>query len=247
MTGVCIWLRIGDRKAPLYFISKRADMIDKKSTTIFLADDHLMVRDGLKSILAKSPAYTVVGEAGDGRSALESIEQLKPEVAVLDIAMPVMTGIEVARQLKKYHPEIKIIMLSQYDDEEYIKELLGIGIDGYILKENASDELLKAIDEVITGNKYLSPQVTTKVVTGFSSARGADRKDVVTRFEQLTNRETEILKLIAEGKTNREIASLLFISEHTVKAHRTNIMTKMGMKNLTEVIRYAIKKGLIEP
>jgi len=222
-------------------------MLGSKSTNIFLADDHLMVREGIKSIIVKSEDYIVVGEASDGRSALESIERLKPDVAILDIAMPLMTGIEVARQLKKYNPGIKIIMLTQYDDDEYIKELLLVGIDGYILKENASDDLIKAIEEVVKGNKYLSPQVTTKVVSGLTPDRAGDRKDVVTRFEQLTRRETEILKLIAEGKTNREIASLLFISEHTVKAHRTNIMTKMGMKNLTEVIRYAIKKGLIEP
>jgi DNA-binding NarL/FixJ family response regulator len=222
-------------------------MLGKKSIRIFLADDHLMVREGIKSIIVKSEDYVVIGEASDGRNALENIDRLKPDVAILDIAMPLMTGIEVARQLKKYSPDIKVIILSQYDDDEYIKELLLIGIDGYILKENASDDLSKALEEVVKGNKYLSPQVTTKVVTGFTPDRSGDRKDVVTRFEQLTNRETEILKLIAEGKTNREIASLLFISEHTVKAHRTNIMTKMGMKNLTEVIRYAIKKGLIEP
>jgi len=222
-------------------------MLGKKSIRIFLADDHLLVREGIKSIIIKSEDYVVIGEASDGRNALESIDRLKPDVAILDIAMPLMTGIEVARQLKKYSPDIKVIILSQYDDDEYIKELLLIGIDGYILKENASDDLIKAVEEVVKGNKYLSPQVTTKVVIGFNPDHSGDRKDVVTRFEQLTKRETEILKLIAEGKTNREIASLLFISEHTVKAHRTNIMTKMGMKNLTEVIRYAIKKGLIEP
>jgi DNA-binding NarL/FixJ family response regulator len=221
-------------------------MKEIKSIGIFLADDHHMVRDGLKSIIAKSQVYKVIGEASDGRSALEHIEKLKPDVAVVDIAMPTMTGIEVARQLKKYHHAIKVIILSQYDDEEYIKELLGIGIDGYVLKEDASEELIKAIEEVTKGNKYLSPQVMTKVVTGLSSINGGHKKDIVTRLAQLTNRETEILKLIAEGKTNREIASILFISEHTVKTHRTNIMSKMSMKNLTEVIRYAIKKGLIE-
>src|SRR4030042_123708 len=207
-------------------------MLGKKSIRIFLADDHLLVREGIKSIIIKSEDYVVIGEASDGRNALESIDRLKPDVAILDIAMPLMTGIEVARQLKKYSPDIKVIILSQYDDDEYIKELLLIGIDGYILKENASDDLIKAVEEVVKGNKYLSPQVTTKVVIGFNPDHSGDRKDVVTRFEQLTKRETEILKLIAEGKTNREIASLLFISEHTVKAHRTNIMTKMGMKNL---------------
>jgi DNA-binding NarL/FixJ family response regulator len=222
-------------------------MMGQKSINIFLADDHLMVREGIKSIILKSDDYVVIGEASDGRNALESIDRLKPDVAILDIAMPLMTGIEVARQLKKYNPGIKIIMLTQYDDDEYIKELLLTGIDGYILKENASDDLIKALEEVVKGNKYLSPQVTTKVVTGFAHDRSGDKKEVATRYEQLTKRETEILKLIAEGKTNHEIASLLFISEHTVKAHRTNIMTKMGMKNLTEVIRYAIKKGLIEP
>src|SRR3990172_8519468 len=140
-------------------------MLGKKSISIFLADDHLMVRDGLSSIIAKSEDYVVIGEAGDGRNARESIDRLKPDVAVLDIAMPVMTRIEVARQLKKYNQDTKVIILSQYDDDEYIKELLLIGVDGYILKENASDELIKALEEVVKGNKYLSAQVTTKVVT----------------------------------------------------------------------------------
>jgi len=214
---------------------------------IFLADDHTILREGLKSIITSDERIKIVGEAGDGREALERIEEIKPDLAIIDISMPSLNGIEVSRQVKKYYPQIKILILSQHDNEEFIKELISIGIDGYVLKSNAKDELLRAIDIIINGDKYLSPQVTSRLMSSFNETPQKTQSDFKTRFDLLSNREKEILLLIAEGKTNIEIASQLFITPETVKTHRSSIMKKLGLKNAVEVVRYAIKEGLIEP
>jgi DNA-binding NarL/FixJ family response regulator len=214
---------------------------------IFLADDHVILREGLRYILNTVPDYQVIGESGDGREALEKIEKLKPDVVILDISMPTMTGIEVSRQLRKYHPEIKIIVLSRHDNEEYVNQLMKYGIHGYILKDNASDDLLKAIAEVLNGNMYLSPRITKNIIEDYlANKKCGIQQGADSIFSKLSIREIEILKLIAEGKSNNQIASLIFISDKTVKVHRANIMKKMGVHKATDLVKVAIKYGLTE-
>lgn len=222
-----------------------------KKITIFLADDHQILREGLKLILSKNENLQVIGESADGRDALEKIEKLNPDIAILDISLPSMLGIEIAHSLKKYQPGIKIIILTQHSNSEYIQEAIRLGVEGYILKNNASEELIKAIEKVIEGNNYISPEVTTQIFSDFRK----NQKNTTTapsdtyldsQFSRLTPREREILKLIAEGKKNKEIASLLFISDQTVKVHRSNIMKKLHFNNLSELIKYAIANRLID-
>ena len=216
----------------------------QKQTRVYLADDHRILREGLRHILSEISGCEVVGEAGDGRQALQEIEEIKPDVAVLDISMPNLTGIEISRQLRRYHPEIKIIILSRHDNEEYIEQLLKHGVDGYVLKDDAGDDLLRAVEAVVKGEKYLSPRIASKVMRDLQ--RPARNPAADSPFVLLTNREREILKLIAEGKTNEEIARALWISPRTAKAHRANIMKKLDVHKVTELVRYAIRSGLVE-
>lgn len=219
----------------------------KDEVTLFLADDHTIFREGLKLIIEDIANYRVIGEAGDGKVALESMEKLKPDVAILDVSMPTMSGIDVARYLKKYAPEIKIIILSRHDNEEYVKELLKTGVNGYVLKDDAGNDLLRAIDAVMKNTIYLSPGVATKVVSDYVTLRkepGILQDD--SQFKLLSGREREILKLIAEGKSGHEIADYLRISPSTVKVHRTNIMKKLNVHKSSELVVYAIKNNIIE-
>jgi DNA-binding NarL/FixJ family response regulator len=215
--------------------------------TFFLADDHTILREGLKLIIEDVPHYIVIGEAGDGKEALEFIEKLKPDVAILDISMPTMSGIDVVRYMKKYVPDSKIIILSRHDNEEYVKELLKTGVNGYVLKDDAGDDLLRAIEAVLKGNVYLSPGVATRVVSDYvSMEKAAPVEEGVSQFDLLTGREREVLKLIAEGKSGQEIAECLRISSRTVKVHRANIMKKLGVHKSSELVIYAVRNNMIE-
>lgn len=215
--------------------------------TLFLADDHTILREGLKLIIEDVPFYTVIGEAGDGKEALELIEKLKPDIAILDISMPTMSGIDVVRYMKKYVPESKIIILSRHDNEEYVKELLRKGVNGYVLKDDAGNDLLRAIEAVLIGNVYLSPGVATQIVSDYiSMEKSAPVKEGESQFELLTGREREVLKLIAEGKSGLEIAECLRISPRTVKVHRANLMKKLGVHKSSELVIYAVKNNMIE-
>ena len=215
--------------------------------TLFLADDHTILREGLKLIIEDVPRYTVIGEAGDGKEALELIEKLKPDVAVLDISMPTMSGIDVVRYMKKYVPDSKIIILSRHDNEEYVKELLKTGVNGYVLKDDAGDDLLRAIEAVLNGNVYLSPGVATRVVSDYVSLeKSAPLEEGASQFDLLTGREREVLKLIAEGKSGQEIAECLRISPRTVKVHRANVMKKLGVHKSSELVIYAVRNNMIE-
>jgi DNA-binding NarL/FixJ family response regulator len=217
-------------------------------TKIFLADDHAILREGLRYILGSVTGYEVVGESGDGREALAMIEKLKPDIAIIDISMPGMTGVEIARQVKKYTRTVRIIILSRHDNEEYVNELLKLGVNGYVLKDNAGDDLLRAVAEVSNGNIYLSPRITRKIVTDYLSPgvrEASGRPD--SQFTTLSTREREILKLIAEGRSNAEIASTLWISDKTVKVHRSNIMKKLDIHKVADLVKYAVKSGLVEP
>jgi DNA-binding NarL/FixJ family response regulator len=230
-------------------LKSKAGRIDDK-VTIFLADDHCIVREGIRLLISRDPRFRIIGEAEDGRSALEKIEQKRPQIAVLDISMPKLTGLDVARELKKSRPDTRIILLTQYDNDEYISEALKIGIEGYILKQDVSEALVKAIGIVIQGHNYLSPQITTMILDDYRKMSGssldAALSNIETPYNKLTAREREVLKLVSEGRKNREIASLLFISDQTVKVHRKNIMRKLNMRNISDLVRYAIKHGLVE-
>ncbi len=215
--------------------------------TLFLADDHTILREGLKLIIEDVPFYTVIGEAGDGKEALELIEKLKPDIAILDISMPTMSGIDVVRYMKKYVPESKIIILSRHDNEEYVKELLRKGVNSYVLKDDAGNDLLRAIEAVLIGNVYLSPGVATQIVSDYiSMEKSAPVKEGESQFELLTGREREVLKLIAEGKSGLEIAECLRISPRTAKVHRANLMKKLGVHKSSELVIYAVKNNMIE-
>jgi len=210
---------------------------------IFLADDHAILREGLSYIIAQKENYCIIGESGDGREALGNILKLKPDVVILDISMPSMTGIEVARRIKKEKLLSKIIILSQHHSDQYVQQLLKIGVNAYVLKEKASDELLKAIDEVLNDNLYLSPEITTRVIYEHGLLHGIKQKK---SKELLSPREAEILKLLSEGSTNNKIAEIINISEQTVKTHRSNIMKKLNARSIAELVRYAIKEGIVE-
>jgi DNA-binding NarL/FixJ family response regulator len=218
-----------------------------KTVTIFIADDHSILRDGLKLILSSEPNYDIVGESGDGLETVQMVEKTRPDVLILDISLPTMSGIEVTRHLKKYVPETRIIILSRHDKEDYVNQLLKFGIGGYILKEDAGDDVIRAIEEVIKGNMFLSPRIATSLVTDYMAAKKERRADMPqTPFGLLTPREREILKLIAEGNKSSEIGKTLRISPQTVKTHRANIMKKLNLHKTADLVHYAIKHGFIE-
>jgi len=214
---------------------------------IYIADDHAILRDGLKMLLMRNDKFEITGEAGDGKKALEEIEKLKPDIAILDISMPNMTGLEITRQIKKFNKKIKVIILSRHDNEIHVKQALNNGANGYILKDYAADELIRAINEVMSENIYLSPNLITSFITkqnGFLNLKSFNETDLDDKL--LTDREEQILILICEDNTNKDISITLRISEQTVKGHRTSIMKKLNLHKSTELVKYAIKNGLIE-
>jgi len=213
---------------------------------VYIADDHAIMRDGLKLIISQNDKYELAGEAGDGKKALEEIEKIKPDIAILDISMPLMTGLEVARQLKKYHSEIKVILLSRHDNEAYINQTLQNNINGYVLKDYAGVELMRALSDVMMGDIYLSPKLINKLATRMNLLSNCSMREIDYEENIISNREKQVLKLICESKTNKDIALNLRISEQTVKVHRKNIMKKIDTHNVTDLLKYAIKIGLIE-
>lgn len=220
-----------------------------KDLTVYLADDHAILREGLKHILEGAGYLKIVGEAGDGQQAILEIEQMNPDLVILDISLPKMTGIEMSRRLRKYRPDIKILILSRHDNEEYIEQLLKIGIHAYVLKDDAGDDLLRAIEAISRNQTYLSSGITARVVAGFASdaTDKMETNDDSSRiFDVLTNREREILKLIAEGHSTEQIAKSLWISPSTVKVHRQNIMKKLDLHKVADLVKYAIRAGLVE-
>lgn len=217
------------------------------NVTIFIADDHSILRDGLKLILSAEPGYEVVGESGDGKETIDMVEKLVPDITILDISMPTMSGIEITRYLRKYVPETRIIILSRHDKNEYVNQLLKFGISGYILKDDAGEDLIRAIEEVLKGNMYLSPRIATYIVNDYVTAgEEKDEKRMHNPFDVLSSREREILKLIAEGNKSDEIAATLRISSQTVKTHRANIMKKLNIHKTADLVYYAIKNGFVE-
>ena len=208
------------------------------SVSLLIADDHGIVRGGLRALLDRQPDLEVVAEAADGAEALEQALVLRPDLCILDVAMPKLTGLQVARELKSQAPDMLVLMLSMHDDERYLFEALRAGASGYVLKRAADQDLLDAIRAAARGEPFLTPAAQQTLI-----------RDFLERGEQpeLTPREEEVVKLIAEAHTNREIAEILHLSEKTVESHRANVLQKLGMRDRVELVRYAIRRGLIEP
>jgi DNA-binding NarL/FixJ family response regulator len=210
---------------------------------ILLGDDHAVIRRGLRLVLQEQEDFAVVGEAGDGREAVDLAETLRPDVAVLDVTMPNLNGIEAARQISAKQLGTAIVMLSMHSDESFVLRALKAGARGYVLKESRDNELISAIRLVAEGKSYFSPTVSRMLVEEY--VRQLRDKDIEDSYELLTAREREILQLVAEGKSNKDIANLLNLSLYTVETHRGNILEKLNLHSLPELILYAVRKGVI--
>ena len=210
---------------------------------ILLADDHTLVRAGIRSLLESVPGLTVVAESGDGREALELIVKHRPDVALLDIGMPGLSGIEVARRSAQESPRTKVIILSMHADATYVRQAMRAGVAGYLLKGAAVVELPFAVQSVMRGETYLTPRISQAVVDGYLRDGG----DEPTPLEALTDRQREILQLVAEGKSTKDIAHLLDLSVKTVETHRTRIMERLDIHDVPGLVRFAIRAGLIAP
>lgn len=217
--------------------------MDTKKKKIVIAEDHTILREGLKALLSSITELEVVGEAEDGREAMKLASELEPDLMLMDLSMPRMNGIEAIKEIKKHHPEIKILVLTVYKTEEYVLASLQAGADGYILKEADYSEFLLAIRNVLMGKHYLSPEISGKVIEGY--LKGQQDHATLTVWDTLTSREREILKLVGEGYKNREIADDLCISLKTVEKHRENLMKKLDLHTASALTSYAIEKGLV--
>lgn len=214
-----------------------------KKIRVLLADDHTILRDGIRALLEDQDDIELIGEAEDGQTAVKMTAQLDPDIAILDIAMPLLNGLEATRQIKRDFPQVKVLILTMHENEEYIRQVLAAGALGYVLKDAAARDLLGAIREVYKGEAVLSPAITRLVIEDY--LRWGDiRPDDATNG--LTSREREVLQLIAEGYRNKEIAEILCLSVKTIQSHRTNLMNKLDLHDRGELIKYAIQKKIIE-
>jgi DNA-binding NarL/FixJ family response regulator len=207
---------------------------------VLIADDHGIVRSGLRLLLERQPDIEVVAEAADGAEARELAVRERPDLAILDVKMPKLTGLQATREIKRQVPETAVLILSMHDDERYLFEALKAGASGYVLKAQADTDLLEAIRAVQRGEPFLTPDAQRALITDLLE-RGTPSD------EELTPREEEVVKLVAEAHTSKEIAEILHLSEKTVENHRANAMRKLGMRDRVELVRYAIRKGLVEP
>ncbi len=210
---------------------------------IALADDHKLMRSGLRVLLEQQPEFTVVGEASDGREAVSLVDSQKPDVLVMDIGMPNLNGIEAAAQITQAHPEISIVMLSMHSDESYVLRALKAGAKGYLLKDSAETDLIRAVHSVAESKSFFSPAVSKVLLDDY--VRKLKRSGTEDPYDLLTPREREVLQLVAEGKSNKEVANLLNLSVYTVETHRANIMEKLNLHGVPELILYAVRKGII--
>jgi len=213
--------------------------------TVLLADDHTVVRQGLRLLLETQPDIVVVGEAGDGREAVQLTKKLQPDIIVLDVAMPTLNGLEAARQIRRDIPQTKVLVLSTYSDDEYVQQLIEEGAAGYLIKQTAATDLLKAIREVHKGNAYFSPAISKRLMQQCRDAFLGGHP-IKKRSNSLTSREAEVLQLIAEGQANKQIAAELSISIKTVEKHRQQVMNKLGIHDVAGLTRHAIAKGIIQ-
>jgi DNA-binding NarL/FixJ family response regulator len=210
-----------------------------KNTRILLADDHAVVRQGFRMILAAQPNFEIVAEASNGREAVELAEKLQPDVVVMDVTMPELNGIEATRRMQTVSPRARVLALSMHKDSVYVREILRAGARGYLLKDALDKDLVAAVDAVARGEAYLSPAIADAVLNDY-------RKHVSDPLDLLSSREREVLQMIAEGKTNKEIASILNLSVYTVDAHRGRIMEKLNLHSTPELVRFAIRNGLTD-
>jgi two-component system response regulator NreC len=215
----------------------------EKPYRIVIAEDHTILREGLRALLSAEPQFDVVGEAEDGRAAIRLCEDLVPDLVLMDLSMPRMHGFEAIKEIKRQSPDVKIIALTVHKTDEYILATLQAGADGYVLKDATHSELVMAIKNVLKGKRYLSPGVSEKVIEGY--LEGKETLRTRSAWDTLTRREREILKLIAEGYKNKEVADYLCISLKTVEKHRANLMKKLDLHNAAELTAFAVDKGLV--
>ncbi len=211
-------------------------------TTIVVADDHPVVRQGLRAVLEAEPGFSVIGEAGDGRHAVELVDRLRPHILILDLMMPGLSGVEVSRQVRQRSPVTRVVILSMYDNEAYVLEGLRSGAAAYVLKGAGAAELVHAVYEVMAGRRYLSPPLSERAIETYL---GKATEAPAAPHEALTTREREVLYLAIDGLSNSEVAARLGVSPRTVETHRANLMRKLGVQNQTELIRYALRHRLI--
>ena len=210
---------------------------------VLLGDDHAVLRQGLRKILEDRRDWRVVAEAGNGRDAVRQALELKPDVAVLDIGMPILSGIEATRQIARRATTVRVVILSMHSDQAYVTQAVHAGARGYVLKESAGDELIEAIGTVVMGGTFFSPAVAKVVFDDY--IRGLADRGIHDRYDLLSEREREVLQLVAEGRSSREIGDVLSISPATVETHRTHVLQKLGLRNTAEVVRYAARRGIV--
>ena len=214
---------------------------------VLLTDDHTLFRQGIRTLLAAEADIEVVGEASDAAAAVARAGELRPDIVLMDIGMAGMSSFEATRLIRKQRPETRVVFLSMYDDDEYLAECMEIGVDGYVLKESPAEQLLTAIREVFRGGSYLSPRLLTRLVADFRTQGRDGLSEAFTRarFGNLTKRELEILKMLAEGKSVKDIAGAFELSVKTVEAHKFNLMRKLNIHNKAQLVQYAIRKKII--
>jgi len=206
---------------------------------ILIAEDHQTVREGIKLLVNSQPDMEIVGEAGDGEMAIDMVKTLKPDIIIMDISMPRLNGLMATKRLRAANEQVKILTLSRHTDDGYLQQLLAAGVNGYVLKQSAPTHLINAIKEVARNNSYIDPALTKRVIEGFSSRSGLRGEGTT----ELTNREADVLRLIALGYSNKEIAAQLDLSVKTIEAHKANSMRKLGMSGRIDIVRYAILQG----
>jgi DNA-binding NarL/FixJ family response regulator len=217
----------------------------REQIKVLLVDDHAILREGVHALLAREPDITVVGEAADGQEAVEQVPRLRPDVVIMDIVMPRMNGLEATRLIKERHADVRVLILSMYDDHEYVVQIIQAGASGYVLKRVVTEDLVRAIHEVYAGDSFLYPPIAATLIGDYLRVTQGERGAASARGEALTVREREVLGLIADGSSNQDIAEQLGLSRKTVDSHRANAMRKLDLHDVTEVVKYAIRTGLI--
>jgi two-component system response regulator NreC len=210
---------------------------------ILLADDHTLVRQGLRKLIEARPEWEVVAEAGNGRDAVRAALELTPHVAIIDIAMPQLNGIEATRQIVRRAPEVRVLVLSMYADEDYVTQVMKAGAAGYLLKDSADTDLTQAVIAVAQGKSFFSPAIAKTMLDEY--VRHLAERGITDRYDALSEREREVFQLIAEGRSNKQVAELLYLSVSTVETHRAHIMEKLDVHNAAELVLYAVRKGVI--
>ena len=238
-----VWTVLSGQQYCIFWWERVGTLTMSSKYRIVIAEDHTILREGLRSLLSSNPDFDIVGEAEDGREAIRCVEKLKPNLVLTDLSMPRMNGMDAIREIRRRAPETKILVLTVHKTEEYILATFKAGADGYLLKDSTHAELLAAVRYVLSGKHYISPGISDKVLAGYLEERKT--LEVPTSWETLTVREREILKLIAEGYMNKEIADDLCISTKTVEKHRANLMGKLNLHNVQALTAFAFEKGLV--